>query len=158
LESDVANTWDTLDQTEKVKLARHLMAGKPSNPDNLNRAMSILAHDPKKLDEAMQACYGDTGDQEMTDAAPDAESSIEDNVQDALAQESSADMQQTGRVASDIPPPEQGEDMQAYVQRLMALMQSGGRKSGQSGAPSGKRMMDRADDSRGPDIDYGDDY
>jgi hypothetical protein len=106
----------------------------------------------------MQACYGDTGDQEMTDAAPDAESSIEDNVQDALAQESSADMQQTGRVASDIPPPEQGEDMQAYVQRLMALMQSGGRKGGQSGAPSGKRMMDRADDSRGPDIDYGDDY
>jgi len=132
------------------------MAGKPSNPDNLNRAMEILARDPKKLDEAMQACYGDTGDQEMTEAAPDAEGSIEDNVQDALAQESSADMQQTGRVASDIPPPESGEDMQQYVMRLMELMQSGGRKGGKGGAASGRRMMERADDSRGRDqIDYG---
>lgn len=139
----MANTWETLSQDEKMQLARHIMAGKPSNPDNLNRAMNILAQNPKKLDEAISDVYGDDGAQ-LQDAEPEAEdASIEDNVQDALAAEGSADMQQTGRVASDIPPPDEGENIQEYMMRLQQLMQGGGRGQAQA---SGRRMMEEADE------------
>lgn len=142
----MANTWETLSQDERMKLARHIMVGKSSSPENLNRAMSILASNPKKLDEAISECYGDDGAQ-LQDAEPTAdEPSIEDNVQDALAAEGSADMQQTGRVASEVPPPEEGENIQEYMMRLQQLMQAGGRGQGQHGAPSGQRMMEETDE------------
>lgn len=139
----MANTWDTLPPEVKQKLARHMMEGKEQSPDNMNRAMKILSQDPRKVDEEMKACYPDDtahslpdtqtddGDQEGGDMQGD----IEAEVERGLSQEGESDVQQTGRVANDIPPPEQGESMQAYIVRLaqMAQGETGGRRGMQKG-------------------------
>lgn len=124
----MANTWEQLDPDTKRKLARQMMSGKEANPDNLNRAMEILARDPRKVDEMLQDAGIDHNAHELDDTASDHdgdEGGISDDIEQMLAQHSSADMQETGRVASEIPPPEAGESMQAYTQRLMTLMSKG---------------------------------
>jgi hypothetical protein len=122
----MANTWEQLDPDTKRKLARQMMSGKEANPDNLNRAMEILSRDPRKVDEMLQDAGIDQNEHELDDTTPDEqESSVSDNIEQMLAQHSSANMQETGRVASEIPPPEAGESMQAYTQRLMTLMSKG---------------------------------
>jgi hypothetical protein len=124
----MANKWETLDPDTKRMLARQMMSGKDANPDNLNRAMEILARDPRKVEEMLQDAGVDNNDMELDDTAPDQderEGGISDDIEQMLAQHSSADMQETGRVASEIPPPEPGESMQAYTQRLMALSSQG---------------------------------
>lgn len=125
----MANKWETLDPETKRMLAKQMMVGKESSPDNLNRAMEILARDPNKVDALLQDAGIDEDSHELDDAAPDdqggGEGSIDDDIEQMLAQHSSADMQETGRVASEIPPPESGENIQAYMQRLMALMSQG---------------------------------
>jgi hypothetical protein len=121
----MANTWEQLDPDTKRKLARQMMSGKEANPDNLNRAMEILARDPRKVDELLQDAGIDQNAHELDDTAGGDEGGISDDIEQMLAQHSSADMQETGRVASEIPPPEAGESMQAYTQRLMALMSGG---------------------------------
>lgn len=140
----MANTWEQLDPNMKRQLARQMMSGKSSNPDNLNRAMEVLAQNPNKVKELLQETGVEQDDMELTDAAPDEEqSSIDDNIERALSQHGSADMQETGRVASDIPPPEPGEDIQAYMQRLMMMMQDKGGRATQKamgGQASGNVM------------------
>lgn len=138
----MSNTWEQLDPQMKAKLARQLMVGKPVNQDNMNRAMEILANDPRKVDEMMQDAGIDSGDHDLPDAQVDdteggeEEGSIDQAVEDSLANSSSADMQQTGKVASDIPPPEPGEDIQAYLRRLIAMQAPGANKVGQPTGPA----------------------
>lgn len=126
----MANTWDTLPQEVKTKLARHMMEGKEQSPDNMNRAIKILSQDPRKVDEMMKECYPDDSAHSLDDAAVDEsmdeqDTSIEDEVERGLSQGGESDVQQTGKVANQIPPPEQGESMQEYIMRLAQLAQVG---------------------------------
>lgn len=131
----MANKWEMLDPDTKRLLARQMMAGKDSNPDNLRRAMEILARDPNKVNALMQDAGIDENEHELDDAEPDyqdgGEGNISDDIEEMLAQHSSADMQETGRVSSEIPPPESGENLQAYTQRLMMMMQDRGGRATQ---------------------------
>jgi hypothetical protein len=93
------------------------------------------------VDELLQELEIDTNDLELDDTAPEAgseEGSIEDNVEEMLAMNSSADMQETGAVASKLPPPEEGEDIMAYYRRIQGMgnMQGAARRKMMGGRPS----------------------
>lgn len=126
----MANTWDTLDDNQRMALARHAMSGSRSNPENLNRAMDQLAANPKLVDRLMQEAGMSEADGELEDTQPDAdmdqdnENDIERTVNEALSNE--ADVQETGELTQDIPPPERGEDMQSYIDRLLEMNDSEG--------------------------------
>lgn len=148
----MANTWDTLPPEVKTKLARHMMEGKEQSPDNMNRATQILSQDPSMVDKMMKECYPDDSAHALPDAetdeegpVEDAQGSIEDEVERGLSEGGESDVQQTGRVANNIPPPEEGEDMRGYIQRLMAMMQQGG----------GRRAMQKGSYPPGDEEDVG---
>lgn len=138
----MANTWDTLPNEVKMKLARHMMEGKEQSPDNLNRAMKILSQDPNMVDKTMKECYPEDSAHQLQDTDPDQgsdematagddypeERTIDDTVEEGLASEGESDVQQAGQVANRIPPPTEDENIQEYLARLMALMRKGGGK------------------------------
>lgn len=132
----MANTWDTLPNEVKMKLARHMMEGKEQSPDNLNRAMKILSQDPGMVDKTMKECYPEDSAHQLQDTDPDQGSdetdvpddarTIEDTVEEGLQGEGESDVQQAGQVASKIPPPTEDENIQEYLMRLMSIMKKQG--------------------------------
>jgi hypothetical protein len=123
VELQMSNTWDTLDPATKQQVASQALQGQRKSPENLNRIMEQLSQNPNMVNKLMKDAGMDVDDTTVQEG-PSAEATIDD----ALAEESSADMQQTGKVTSDIPPAEPGEGIEEYIMRLaqMAKGQSSG--------------------------------
>lgn len=111
----MANTWETLDRGEQMALCRQLGA---NTPEDHNRIAEYLSQNPQAVEKAMKESgmvEGEEG-QELQDGQ-----SIESNVDNIMAESASSNVQQTGSVASDIPPAEPGESIEEYIQRLAGM-------------------------------------
>lgn len=111
----MANTWETLDRGQQMELCRFYGA---KTPEDHNRIAEHLSNDPRAVDKALRESGMITKDeQELDDTQPDedTESDIEGGIDSALAE---ADVQETGKVASDIPPVRPGESIEEYIMRL----------------------------------------
>jgi hypothetical protein len=119
----MANTWETLDPDTKRQVAMQALQGQQKSNENLNRIMEQLSQNPNMVNKLMKDAGFDVDDTTVQEG-PSAEATIDD----ALADESSADVQKTGEVTSNIPPAEPGEGIEEYIMRLaqMTKGQSGG--------------------------------
>lgn len=90
-------TWDDLTRSKKMQLARQLAAGK-NDPENINRAMDILANNPDVLKRVAK----EAGVEDEIDALD--EMSVEDNIDKMFNKK--------------IPTPKSDETIRDYVARL----------------------------------------
>lgn len=118
----MTNTWETLDPATKQQVAAQALQGQRKNPENMNRIMQQLSQNPNLVDKYMKDAGIGTDDTTVQEG-PTAEGTVDD----ALAAESSADIQETGKVASEIPPAEPGEGIEEYIMRLAQMTKGMGR-------------------------------
>lgn len=119
----MANLWDELDNAERRAVAKQMIVGSENTQENLNRAMEQLAQNPKLVARYADEAGIEVQDSELEDTEPtgeqDNENDIERNVNEALADE--PNVQETGELTQDIPPPMRGESMQDYIARLTEM-------------------------------------
>lgn len=129
----MANLWDELDDEQRNELVQQHLAGSKKDNANLNRAREQLANNPNLVARlAQEAGFGEEVDPELEDTEPDGDET--DNSMDGQneidravsASLGDTNVQETGSVTNqtEIPPPQEGEDINAYVERLMASQQN----------------------------------
>lgn len=113
----MANLWDSLDDAQRNVLTRAAIAGAAKTPENMNRARQQLIENPN-LVEKLAKEHGVIEDDETLQDEDDvaASNEVEQNVDAALAEE--GDVQQVGNVSKSLPPPMEGEDVNAYYDRI----------------------------------------
>lgn len=114
----MANTWETLDRGTQMQLCKAMGA---RTPEDMNRIAQHLAQNPQAVDRALKesGLQDPEEDQELQDNED--EESLESNMDDMMAESASSDVQETGEVASKIPPFEPGETIEEYIHRLASL-------------------------------------
>lgn len=133
----MANLWDNMDdESRNIIINAHLNGAKKDNA-NLNRAREQLANNPNLVARLAEEEGLDLGqDAELDDTDPDAETSLEEEANDieqnVNASLDDANVQETGSVSgqSDIPPPEPGESISEYMDRLAFLQDSAMKSDG----------------------------
>jgi hypothetical protein len=112
----MANTWETLDRGQQMELCRHFGA---KTPEDHNRVAQHLAQNPKMVDQGLKETgIVDESDEVLQD---ESELDLEGSIDSAMAESAASDVQETGKVASDIPPAEPGEGIEEYIMRLAQM-------------------------------------
>lgn len=146
----MANLWDELDESEQNELVQAHLSGSKKDNANLSRARDQLANNPNlvaRLAEETGIADGKEIDPELDDADPDGEDESMDGQTDidraVSASLDSENMQETGSVTrqTDIPPPQEGEDLDTYMQRLMQQKKKAPQMPGRRAVP-----VDQGDD------------
>jgi len=121
----MANLWDDLSPEERRAVAKQGMVGSEQSNANLSRMMEQLSNNPKLVERLASEAGIVESDGDLDDTQPDEdqdqdnEGDIERTVNEAI---DDPNVQETGEVAQDIPPPVRGESIEQYAQRLMAEM------------------------------------
>lgn len=131
----MANLWDNLSGDERQQLLQTYLGqqGNKSN-ENANRAKEQLINNPKLVERlAKDAGLTDAEDDFTMQEHDDGE---EEGIEEAVGrqlEEVDGDMQATGGLSqAAIPPAEQGESMEDYINRLSSL----------GAGPNGPRMVE----------------
>lgn len=113
----MANLWDELDEEQKASLARQAISGTTKTPENMNRARQQLSQNPNLVQRLAKEAGIIDEEGELsneTDVAED--TTLDDTVNASL--EDSGDVETPGSLPKTLPPPEEGEDVKAYYNRL----------------------------------------
>lgn len=119
----MANLWDDLSPEERRAVAKQGMVGSEQSNGNLSRMMEQLSQNPKLVERLAAEAGVVESDTHLDDTQPDAdqdqdnEGDIERTVNEAI---DDPNVQDTGELTQDIPPPQRGENINDYVARLMA--------------------------------------
>lgn len=116
----MANLWETLDEdSKKALIAAHLEGNGGNTPENQNRAREQLINNPTLVAKLAKETGITEGDEVLQDEGDVAEEeSIENTVDAALEDE--GDVETAGSLPKTLPPPEEGEDVMAYYDRVSA--------------------------------------
>lgn len=114
----MANVWNSLDEDGKQAVVNKALEGKPRTAENINRIKATMEADPVYAEKmAREAGVIESDGGELSDEEDvNRENSIESNVDAALSDE--GDVQTAGSLPKTVPPPEEGEDVQAYYKRI----------------------------------------
>lgn len=130
----MANLWDNLDSSQQNALVKaHVAHNGGSTPENVNRAREQLAANPNLVKRLAK----ETGlESEDEDAVVQDEEDVGETIStdQAISQtlEDSGSMDETGELSATLPPPEEGEDVMDYYQRIQMLRE--GQASGFRGS------------------------